>query len=93
MIKNKLDEVFSQYDALVLPISPVQPWKIGEKLDDPVSVYLADIFTVLANVAGIPGISIPTGKSKSGLPIGTQILSKAWDESKLFAISEKLVSF
>jgi aspartyl-tRNA(Asn)/glutamyl-tRNA(Gln) amidotransferase subunit A len=86
LIKNKLDEVFATHDALVLPVSPVLPWKIGEKLSDPVSVYLADIFTVLANVGGIPGLSIPSGKSEHGLPIGIQILSKAWDESRLLAL-------
>ncbi len=90
LIKNKLDEIFTDHDALILPISPVQPWKIGEKLDDPVSVYLADIFTVLANVAGIPGISIPTGKSNLGMPIGTQILGQAWDEAKLLALAMEL---
>ncbi len=91
LIKNKLDELFAPYDILVLPISPVQPWKIGAKLDDPVSVYLADIFTVLANVAGVPAISIPSGKSSDlGLPIGIQLLSKPWDEHKLLATAEAL---
>lgn len=91
LIKNKLDEIFTTYNALIIPVSPVQPWKIGEKLDDPVSVYLADIFTVLANVAGIPGISIPTGRSADlGLPIGIQILSKAWDEGNMLVIAKEL---
>lgn len=90
LIKNKLDEVFATHDALVLPVSPVLPWKIGEKLSDPVSVYLADIFTVLANVGGIPGLSIPSGKSEHGLPIGIQILSKAWDESRLLTLGDQL---
>lgn len=91
MIKNHLDKIFDQYTALILPVSPVLPWKIGEKIDDPVSVYLADIFTVMANVAGIPGVSIPTGYSKGGLPIGTQIMANAWDEKKLLALAQTLL--
>ncbi|MEP7321245.1 MAG: Asp-tRNA(Asn)/Glu-tRNA(Gln) amidotransferase subunit GatA [Saprospiraceae bacterium] len=90
LIKNKLDELFTEYDALILPVSPVLPWKIGEKIDDPVSVYLADIFTVLANVAGVPGIAIPSGKNKDGLPIGIQLLGKSWDELMLLSITESL---
>jgi aspartyl-tRNA(Asn)/glutamyl-tRNA(Gln) amidotransferase subunit A len=90
LIKNKIEELFSKYDALILPISPVQPWKIGEKLHDPVSVYLADIFTVLANVAGTPAMAIPTGKTKDELPIGIQIITKVWDEANLLAMAEQL---
>ncbi len=87
LVKNRLDDLFNQFDALIMPVSPVMPWKIGQKLNDPVSVYLADIFTVLANVAGIPGISIPTGQTENKLAIGTQILSGAWSESKLLSIA------
>lgn len=91
MIKNHLDKIFDQYTAILMPVSPVLPWKIGEKIDDPVSVYLADIFTVLANVAGIPGISIPTGYSKSGLPIGIQIMSNTWAEIQLLPLAQSLL--
>ena len=90
LVKNHLDHLFNQYDALIMPVSPVMPWKIGQKLNDPVSVYLADIFTVLANVAGIPGISIPTGTTPGKLAIGTQILSKAWEETKLLSLAHAL---
>lgn len=90
LVKNHLDHLFNQYDALIMPVSPVMPWQIGQKLNDPVSVYLADIFTVLANVAGIPGISIPTGTTPGKLAIGTQILSKAWEETKLLSLAHAL---
>lgn len=90
LVKNNLDILFDQYDGLVLPISPVLPWKIGEKLDDPVSVYLADIFTVMANVAGLPAISIPTGRDQNGLPIGTQLATRQWEEKKLLSLARNL---
>ncbi|MDZ4710541.1 MAG: Asp-tRNA(Asn)/Glu-tRNA(Gln) amidotransferase subunit GatA [Saprospiraceae bacterium] len=90
LVKNNLDVLFDQFDGLVLPISPVLPWKIGEKMDDPVSVYLADIFTVMANVAGLPAISIPTGKDKNGLPIGTQLATRQWEEKKLLSLARGL---
>jgi len=90
LVKNNLDILFDQYDGLVLPISPVLPWKIGEKLDDPVSVYLADIFTVMANVAGLPAISIPTGTDENGLPIGTQLATRQWEEKKLLSLAHSL---
>lgn len=90
LVRNRLDELFRQYDALVMPVSPTLPWKIGEKIDDPVSVYLADIFTVMANVAGLPGISIPTGTDVQGLPIGTQLVAKQWNERKLLRIAHAL---
>ncbi|HNR08388.1 MAG TPA: Asp-tRNA(Asn)/Glu-tRNA(Gln) amidotransferase subunit GatA [Saprospiraceae bacterium] len=90
LVRNRLDELFRQYDALVMPVSPTLPWKIGEKIDDPVSVYLADIFTVLANVAGLPGISLPTGVDARGLPIGTQLVGGQWKEQKLLRIAHAL---
>ena len=90
LVKNNLDTLFGEYDGLIMPISPVLPWKIGEKMDDPVSVYLADIFTVMANVAGLPAISIPTGKDENGLPIGTQLATRQWDEKKLLSLAHGL---
>ncbi len=90
LVKNNLDEIFTEYEALILPVSPVMPWKIGARMDDPISVYLADIFTVLANVAGVPGISVPTGADENNLPIGTQLISKSWNESYLLSLANKL---
>lgn len=90
LVKNHLDRLFKDHEALILPISPVMPWKIGTKMDDPVSVYLADIFTVMANVAGIPGVSIPSGRDENGLPIGIQIVSRAWNEQTLLSLADQL---
>ena len=75
---------FEQVDVLVTPTAPTPAFKLGEKTDDPLSMYLADIYTVTASLAGICGISVPCGKSSSGLPIGTQILGKHFDEATVF---------
>ena len=74
-------DAFQQVDVLVTPTAPTPAFKLGEKTDDPLSMYLADIYTVTANVAGICGISVPCGKSSQGLPIGAQILGKHFDEA------------
>src|SRR5665648_514164 len=76
-----------RYDLLLSPTVPVLPFKIGEKIDDPLKVYLIDINTVLANLAGIPAISIPIGL-KNGLPIGLQIMDDKFQEKKLLDIAE-----
>src|SRR6202011_2284252 len=73
--------VFQKVDLLVTPTTPTPAFKLGEKTDDPLSMYLADIYTVTASLAGISGISVPCGKSSQGLPIGAQILGKHFDES------------
>ena len=68
-----------------MPASPIAPWKIGEKNDDPVAMYLLDIFTVLANMVGIPGIAVPVGFDGNNLPIGLQFLSNKWTEEELLS--------
>ena len=83
LIKQDFEKVFKDYDFIITPTSPTPAFKIGEKISDPLQMYLSDIFTISANLAGIPGISIPTGKTKSGLPIGTQILARHFDEKRL----------
>ncbi|MGZ5491512.1 MAG: amidase family protein, partial [Nitrososphaeraceae archaeon] len=75
-----------EYDLLLSPTVPVLPFKIGEKIDDPLKMYLIDINTVLANLAGIPAISIPIG-FKNGLPIGLQIMANEFQEKKLLDIA------
>jgi len=87
LIKNDLDEVFKSCDVIITPTSPTVAFKVGEKLSDPLSMYLSDIYTIPANLAGIPAISIPCGFSKSGLPIGLQLMGKAFDEEMLFRVS------
>jgi len=87
LIKNDLDEVFKDCDAIMTPTSPTVAFKVGEKISDPLSMYLSDIYTIPANLAGIPAISIPCGFSKSGLPIGLQLMGKPFDEEMLLRIS------
>ena len=87
LIKQDFDKVFSKYDCIITPTSPSPAFKIGEKTNDPLQMYLSDIFTISANLAGIPGISIPAGKNSTGLPIGIQLLGKQLDEKKLLQIS------
>ena len=81
---------FREVDAIVTPTAPTPAFKIGEKADDPVSMYLADIYTVTASLAGICGVSIPCGKSRQGLPIGMQILGRHFDEATLFRVGHAL---
>jgi aspartyl-tRNA(Asn)/glutamyl-tRNA(Gln) amidotransferase subunit A len=90
MIKEKTDEIFSKYDFIIMPTTPTPAFKIGENADDPIQMYLADIFTVMANVVGIPGISIPNGTDNQGLPIGLQIMSQYFTEAQLLAFSKTL---
>jgi aspartyl-tRNA(Asn)/glutamyl-tRNA(Gln) amidotransferase subunit A len=77
---------FNKVDAIVTPTSPTPAFKLGEKVDDPLAMYLADIFTVTANLAGIPGISVPCGETKEKLPIGLQILGKHFDEATILRV-------
>ena len=87
LIKKDFDEAFKKFDALITPTSPTAAFKIGEKISDPLTMYLSDIFTISANLAGIPGISIPCGFTKSNLPIGLQILGKPFDEEIILRIA------
>ncbi len=83
MIKTQLDEAFKKVDLLLAPTMPILPFKIGEKIDDPLTLYLLDINTITANLSGIPAISIPFEMSSKGLPIGIQLLANAFQEEKL----------
>lgn len=87
LIKQDFDKVFEKVDALITPTAPTTAFKIGEKEQNPIEMYLADIFTVSANLAGIPGISIPCGFSKNNLPIGLQILAPQFKEQTIFNIA------
>lgn len=81
LIKQDFDEAFKGVDAIVTPTAPTPAFRSGEKVDDPLQMYLSDIFTISVNLAGIPAISVPCGFSKGGLPIGLQILGRAFDEA------------
>jgi len=87
LIKEDFEKAFSKVDVLLCPTSPVKPFKVGEKIEDPISLYLIDIYTVTANLAGLPAISIPGGKSKEGYPVGIQFIGKAFDESTLLKVA------
>jgi len=86
LIRREFDAAFEKYDALVTPTSPTVPFKIGEKTDDPLQMYLSDICTLPINIAGVPAISIPAG-FVNGLPAGLQIIGKPFSEQVLFKIS------
>jgi aspartyl-tRNA(Asn)/glutamyl-tRNA(Gln) amidotransferase subunit A len=86
LIKRDFDEAFERVDAIVAPTTPTVAFGIGSRMDDPYQMYLADVFTIPANMAGIPGISIPCGFS-DGLPVGMQVLGKAFDERTVLAIA------
>ena len=90
LIKEDFDNAFKQVDLLITPTTPTVAFKIGEKSDDPLQMYLSDIYTTSANLAGIPGMSIPIGKNSENLPIGLQILSQQFEEEKIFQLAKKL---
>ena len=87
-IIEDFDKAFNEVDAVIAPVSPTPPFKLGEKAGNPLQMYLADIFTVAANLAGIPGLAIPSGFSKNGLPLGFQILGPRFSENTLFDMGE-----
>jgi aspartyl-tRNA(Asn)/glutamyl-tRNA(Gln) amidotransferase subunit A len=88
LIKRDYDAAFEKVDALLSPVSPTPAFKIGEKISDPLSMYLSDIYTVTANLAGIPSLSIPAGFTQKGLPIGLQILANQFQEGTLLRLAE-----
>ncbi len=90
LLARDFANAFAKVDAIITPTAPTPAFKLGEKSDDPLAMYLADIYTVTADLAGIPGASIPWGKTKAGLPIGVQILGKHFDESTLFRLGHAL---
>ena len=96
LIKNDFDEAYKRVDAILTPSTPSSAFKIGEKSNDPVSMYLNDIFTVPVNLAGLPAISIPSGRDKNNLPLGLQLIGKAFDEQNILNIAfsiEKQINF
>jgi aspartyl-tRNA(Asn)/glutamyl-tRNA(Gln) amidotransferase subunit A len=86
LIAKDFSQAFaSSCDVIACPTSPTSPFKIGEKVDDPIAMYLNDVFTIPLNLAGLPGLSLPCGFDSNGLPIGLQLIGKAWDEESIFA--------
>jgi aspartyl-tRNA(Asn)/glutamyl-tRNA(Gln) amidotransferase subunit A len=87
LLVRDFEEAFKNVDAIVTPTSPTAAFKLGEKVNDPLSMYLADVFTVTADLAGIPGISVPCGVTKENLPVGLQILGKHFDEATILRVA------
>ncbi len=82
-LREDFDKAFQEVDLIVSPASPDPAFTIGEMADDPLAMYLSDIYTISANLAGLPGISIPAGMSSNGLPIGLQLQGPAFEEERL----------
>ena len=87
LIKAEFDAAFAKCDAIVTPTSPTVAFKIGQKIDDPLSMYLNDVFTLPGNIAGLPGISIPCGFSEERLPIGLQVMANSFQEATMFRVA------
>lgn len=89
-LKNDFKEAFQKYDIIIGPVSPILPFKIGEKCEDPTAMYLADIYTININLATVPALSMPGGKSKEGLPIGLQLIGDVFTEDKIYKVAYAL---
>jgi len=91
MLTDKTEAIFADFDAVIMPVSPTTAFSIGDKTSDPVAMYLADIFTVFANLTGIPGIAVPLFKHSNGMPFGLQIMTKKSDELTLLQLADYLI--
>lgn len=89
LIRRDFERAFDKVDAILTPTSPTPAFKFGEKSEDPISMYLSDVYTISTNLAGLPGLSVPCGFTKSGLPIGLQLIGKAFEEGKLLCIANE----
>jgi aspartyl-tRNA(Asn)/glutamyl-tRNA(Gln) amidotransferase subunit A len=87
LIKRDYDLAFRKVDALLTPVTPTAAFRVGEKVDDPIAMYLSDIYTVTANLAGIPSLSLPCGFTAAGLPVGLQIMGRQFDESMILKLA------
>jgi aspartyl-tRNA(Asn)/glutamyl-tRNA(Gln) amidotransferase subunit A len=86
LIREDFEKAFSEVDFIISPTTPTTAFRIGEKIEDPLAMYLSDIYTVSANLAGIPAMSVPAGIDNSGLPFGIQIIGKKFDEGGLLKL-------
>ena len=83
IVKQKFDEAFGKYDIIATPAAPTTAFKFGEKTSDPLQMYLSDVCTISVNIAGLPAITIPCGFDKNGMPIGLQLIGRAFNEETL----------
>jgi aspartyl-tRNA(Asn)/glutamyl-tRNA(Gln) amidotransferase subunit A len=88
LIRRDYDNVFKDVDVVAMPTSPTAAFKIGERVADPIQMYLADVFTVSANLAGLPAISVPCGFTSEGLPIGLQLTGRHFDEATILRAAD-----
>ena len=88
LIKKDFEKAFKTVDVIIAPVSPTPPFKIGEKANDPLQMYLADVYTAGVNLAGLPALALPCGFSKTKLPIGMQFIGKAFGEGLLFQVGQ-----
>jgi aspartyl-tRNA(Asn)/glutamyl-tRNA(Gln) amidotransferase subunit A len=88
LIARDFAQAFQQVDAIVAPVSPYPAFRLGEKVDDPLAMYLSDIYTITGDLAGLPCMSVPCGKTADGLPVGMQILTRHFDETTMFRIAD-----
>ena len=92
IIKDELKQVLQEYDGVLTPTTPSPAFKIGEKVNDPLAMYLSDLFTVPANIAQHPAISVPSGTTATGLPLGVQFIGPQYGEEILFALGKMVES-
>jgi aspartyl-tRNA(Asn)/glutamyl-tRNA(Gln) amidotransferase subunit A len=88
LVARDFANAFEQVDAIVAPVSPFPAFKLGEKVDDPISMYLSDIYTITGDLAGIPCMSVPCGRTREGLPVGLQILTRHFNETLMFRVAD-----
>jgi aspartyl-tRNA(Asn)/glutamyl-tRNA(Gln) amidotransferase subunit A len=88
LITRDFARAFEEVDAIVAPVSPFPAFKLGEKVDDPIAMYLSDIYTITGSLAGIPCMSVPCGKTADGLPVGMQVLTRHFDETTMFRLAD-----
>jgi len=93
LIREKIEALFVDFDVILTPVAPTPPFKIGENIQDPLVMYMADIFTVLASLTGVPAIAIPLGNNKSGLPLSVQLMAKHFEERALLSLSKSFTNF
>ncbi len=87
LIARDFARAFEQVDAIISPVSPFPAFRIGEKVNDPIQMYLSDIYTITGSLAGLPCMSVPCGNTSEGLPVGLQILCKHFDEAQMLGIA------
>src|ERR1700685_1611342 len=87
LIARDFSNAFEKVDAVIAPVSPFPAFRIGEKVDDPLAMYLSDVYTLTADLSGVPAMSVPCGESLEGLPVGLQIFTNHFDEATMFRVA------